>query len=188
MRTLLENIENIEFHKSSKKELTQYFEKASILILPYLNETEKSLLKEDFDSYLNKGKFYVSKTFAGGIIFLREPEIINEIRIKFNSKLNEALAIVEYASGERNSRNVKYKPNAGKIEDFKWNMKGIFPNFNKYENKIKIVLIAIIGKIVKRICEYHKKESWFMEFEKEFEIKLFLDTELELIYNVEIIK
>jgi hypothetical protein len=187
MRTLLENIEKIDFHKSTKKELSQYFEKASKLILPYLNETEKLLLKLDFDSYLNKGRFYVNNTFAGGIIFLREPETINEIRIKFNSNRDEALAIVEYASGERNPRNVKYKPNAGKVEDFKWNMIGIFPNFNKYENKIKIVLIAIIGKIVKRICEYNKKESWFMEFEKEFEIKLFLDRELELIYNVEIL-
>ena len=46
--------------------------------------------------------------------------------------------------------------------------------------------MAIIGKITKHICENLRKDSWFMEFEKSFDIELFLDGGLELIYKVEV--
>lgn len=187
MESVLSQIEEIDFHRLSKDKLSKNFKKASAIIFPWLEEEEKILLQEDFSFYLeHKGRFYVHNTFAGGIIFLREPEIIEEIKIEFNSTQNNALASVEYGSEERNSRNVKYKPDAGKIEKFKWNMQGIFPNFEKYRKAIKIILMGIIGKIVKHICEYYKTNSWFMEFEKEFEVKLFLDGDLELKYDVEI--
>lgn len=187
MESILSQIEEIDFHKLSEEKLSEGFKRASAIIFPWLVEEEKILLQEDFNFYLNnKGRFYVHNTFAGGIIFLREPEIIEEIKIEFDSKQNEAWASVEYDSEERNSRNVKYKPEAGKIEKFKWNMQGIFPNFDKHKKDIKIILIAIIGKIVKHICEDLRTNSWFMKFEKEFEIKLFLDGDLELKYGVEI--
>jgi len=186
MNFVLSQIEEINFHKLSKEKLSEDFKRASGIIFPDLMENERILLNEDFDHYVNKkGRVYVHNTFAGGIIFLREPEIITEIRIEFDSDKNEALASVEYGSENRNSRNVKYKPNAGKIEKQKWNMLGVFPNFNKHERNIKIILMAIIGKIVKQICEYYKVDSWFMEFEKEFEVQLFLDGKRELKYEVE---
>lgn len=187
MNSILSQIEELDFHKLSREKLSKDFKIASGIIFPDLTENERVLLNEDFEYYLNnKGRVYVHNTFAGGIIFIREPEVITEIRIEFDSNKNDALASVEYDSENRNSRNVKYKPNAGKIEKQKWNMLGIFPNFNKHKNDIKIILMAIIGKIVKQICEYYKADSWFMEFEKEFEIKLYLDGKKELKYKVEI--
>ena len=44
--------------------------------------------------------------------------------------------------------------------------------------------MAIIGKIIKQICEDNNKNSWFMEYEQPFEILLFLDDKLELKYDV----
>lgn len=187
MKSVLSQIEEIDFHKSSKEKLSKDFKRASAIIFPWLIEDEKILLQNDFNFYLeHKGRFYVYNTFAGGIIFLREPEIIEQIKIEFDSKQNEVWTSVEYGSEVRNSRNVKYKPEAGKIEKFKWNMQGIFPNFDKHKKDIKIILMGIIGKIVKHICEDLRTNSWFMKFEKEFEIKLFLDGDLELKYDVEI--
>ncbi len=187
MNSVLSQIQKIDFHKISKEKLFGDFKRASEIIFPSLSENEKVLWYEDFNHYLNnKGRIYVHNTFAGGIIFLREPETISEIRIEFDSDKNEALASVEYASENRNSRNGKYKPEVGKVEKQKWNMLGIFPNFNKHKRNIKIILMAIIGKIVKRICEYYKVNSWFMEFEKEFEVQLFLDGKRKLKYEVEI--
>jgi hypothetical protein len=185
MNSMLDQIEQLDFHKLSKEKLSEDFKKVSEILYFYLLENERVLLNEDFDFYLNKkGRFYVHNTFAGGIIFLREPETIEEIRIEFYSDKKEAFASVEYASELRNSRNVKYKPNAGKVEKQKWNMSGIFPHFNKYRKNIKLVLIVIIGKIVKHICEYYNTESWFMKFKEEFQLNLFLDGNKEIEYEV----
>lgn len=149
-----------------------------------LNTEQRSLLRQDFDFYSKKGKYLVHNTFAGGIIFLREPETINRIKIEFDSMLNETVVCVEYASEKRNARNVKYKPDAGQIESIKWKMLAVFPNFNKYSAAIKNILVAMIGKIVQCICEHYRKNSWFMLYEKEFEIELFLDGKIAVIYPV----
>ncbi|MGK0364691.1 MAG: transcription elongation factor GreA-like protein [Saprospiraceae bacterium] len=72
-----------------------------------MTEEEEILFKKDFEFYLDRGRFVVHNTIAGGIIFLREPEIINGIKIEFNSELNAAFVAVEYASEKRNARNLK---------------------------------------------------------------------------------
>lgn len=185
MEKLRSDIDKIEFSSKNEELLVQL---ASVfqLISDGLDKKDRIILKHDFDQFKKKGRWIVYKTFAGGIIFLREPEIIENIKIKFNSNSNEAIPSVEYASENRNSRNTKYKLNAGKIESITWNMLGIFPHFNKYTKSIKIILMMIIGKIVKSICEHYKKNSWFMEFEKCFGMELFLDGNLELTYNVKV--
>lgn len=186
MNSILSQIEELDFDKLSREKLSDNFRSASRIVFPELKEKEKLYLNEDFEYYLNnKGRICVHNTFAGGIIFLREPEVITEIRIEFYSKTNEALVSVEYGSENRNSRNVKYKPNSGKIEQQKWNMLGIFPNFHKHERKIKIILMAIIGKIVKKTCESYNENSWFMNYVEEFELQLFLDGVRKLNYEVE---
>ncbi|OQP43614.1 hypothetical protein A4H97_33860 [Niastella yeongjuensis] len=74
----------------------------------------------------------------------------------------------------------------GQFESITWNMGNIFPNFNKHTKDIKVLLMVIIGKITKQICESLKKDSWFMKFESPFNIELFLDGGLEFVYNVEV--
>jgi hypothetical protein len=168
-----------------KNEQISDFEIAYKLMIPHLDIENQEMLKQDFDKFKEQGTWVVHNTFSGGIIFLREPEIINKIKIEFSSELNQATASVEYSSEIRNLRNIKYKPDTGKIESTKWNMLAIFPNFSKYDKPIKIILILIIGKIVKRICEYRNVNSWFMKYEKEFELELELDNELVQKLNVE---
>lgn len=185
--TLLDKINQLEFLLGEREDLLNAFNSLFEIASANLSENEKVMLRYDLDHfYHNEGRLIVLKTFAGGIIFLREPEVINKIEILFRSELNEATASVEYASEKRNARNVKYKPNAGQIESMKWNMELIFPNFNKHTKDIKVILMAVIGEITKYICESYKKNSWFMEFERPFDIELFLDGESELIYKVEI--
>jgi len=187
MRDLIEQINDIDFHPRGEG-LLENLNLAQTMISNHLDTPSSNLIAQDFKFYSEKGKFGVHNTFAGGIIFLREPETIEGIKIEFNTELNSAVASVEYGSEKRNERNVKYKPNAGKIESTEWNMLAIFANFSKYEKTIRIALMSVIGKIVQRICEDYKKTTWFMEFEKAFEIELFLDGELELKYQVEILE
>lgn len=182
----LNQVKAINYHLRSK-ELSTNFEEVIGLLANHLTEHQFKLLRSDFDFYLDKGRWWVHNTFAGGIIFLREPEMINSVKIEFNTQENKALASVEYGSAQRNARNVKYKPKAGKIESRNWNMLGVFPNFSQHTQPVKIVLMAIIGKIVKLICENENKNGWFMKYEKAFEIDLFLDEGLELRYKVDAI-
>jgi hypothetical protein len=186
MLTLIDKINQIEFPGRGNELLDAIYALYKIGS-NNLAENEKVMLRHDLDHFFHeKGRWLVHNTFAGGIIFLREPEVINKIEILFRSDLNEATAAVEYASEKRNARNVKYKPTAGQIESKTWGMEYIFPNFNKHSKDIKVILMVIIGKITKHICESYRKDSWFMEFERPFEIELYLDDGLELVYQVEV--
>lgn len=186
MLTVIHEINQIKF-PGKGYELLDVLDTLYKIVSNNLAENEKVMLRHDLDYYYHeKGRWLVHKTFAGGIIFLREPEVINKIEILFHSDLNEAAAIVEYASEKRNARNVKYKPTAGQFESMTWRMEHIFPNFNKHSKDIKVILMTVIGKITKHICESYGKDSWFMQFEKSFDIELFLDGERELVYKVEI--
>lgn len=187
METLIDQINRIEFLALSD-EFLDALKTSYELGSTNLGEGEKKLLKQDLDFfYHGKGRYLVHKTFAGGIIFLREPETINKIELLFNSERNEAVASVIYSSEKRNVRNTKYKPNAGQIESLTWRMPAIFPNFNKHQEYIKILLIAILGNITKCTCEKYRRDSWFMQFEKPFDIELFLDGKLELKYRVKLL-
>lgn len=186
MTTSIDKINQIDF-LVTEDELLDALDSSYKLGSINLTEEEKKLFRLDLDFfYHEKGRWLVHNTFAGGIIFLREPETINRTKILFRSDLNEAIVSVEYASEKRNTRNVKYKPNAGQIERTTWDMGTIFPYFNKHQKDTKVLLMAIIGKIAKNICEEYRKNSWFMQFEKPFDIELFLDGGLELKYKIEI--
>ncbi len=186
MDTTLHQIQQTEYGLRDKEKLAQNLQQVCELLAPVLSDEEKSLLREDLDFYLERGRWGVHNTFMGGIIFLREPEIIKNIRIEFDSRANKALPSVEYGSEKRNARNVKYKPDAGKIESTDWNLLGILPGFSRHRKEIQLVLMAIIGRIIQRLCEDEKKNGWFMKFEKPFDIELFLDGRLELTYHVAI--
>jgi hypothetical protein len=187
MLTLIDKINQIEFRVRDFDKLLDALDSLYKIVSNNLAENEKVMLRHDLDHYYHeKGRWLVHKTFAGGIIFLREPEVIDKIEILFHSDSNEAAVTVEYASEKRNARNVKYKPTAGQIESMIWSMQHIFPNFNKHSKDIKVILMAIIGNITKHICESYRKDSWFMQYEKSFDIELFLDGGLELIYHVKV--
>ncbi|WP_298427410.1 hypothetical protein [uncultured Kordia sp.] len=176
---MIEEIESIDFSRSSKN-LTKGLNTAFDIISSKTEQNHTLLLKDDFELFKSKGKYHVLKTFAGGIIFLREPEIIVGIKINFKTNTNTALVKVEYGATNRNSRNIKYKPNTGKFESIQWNLFRVFPNFNKYNKEVKIALIALISRYVKTICEDLNQNSWFMKYEKDFYLECFLDTELEI--------
>lgn len=189
MEQILNQIREINFHKLSKEKLADNFEEVLSLISSHLSKREISKLAEDFRFYIqNKGRIWVHNTFAGGIIFLREPETIEKIKIEFNSLNDKAVASVEYETENRNLRNVKYKPNAGKVESTEWDMANIFPNFKNYEVPIQEILINIIGVIVKKTCEHLNTKSWFMKYEKDFEINICLDGSLKATLPVKTIK
>lgn len=65
-------------------------------------------------------------------------------------------------------------------------MEHIFSKFNKHKKDIKVILMVVIGKINKYICESFRKDSWFMQYENPFDIERFLDGGLELVYHVEV--
>jgi hypothetical protein len=181
-------IREINFPPRGKKLIRDLESAYKLIDSQITNGKQKLLLKEDFNLFIKTGRYIVKKTFTGGIIFLREPETILGITIKFHTTLNKAIASVEYASEKRNARNVKYKPNAGKIEHLDWNMMGVFPHFYLYDKDIKIALMMIIGQITQQNCEIYRRDSWFMRFEKEFDIQIFLDHKLELNYPVKILE
>ena len=175
--------QNLEFKNypdidEDLENLNQYLSRIS-------NNEEKRLLDHDFQIFIEKGRFWIKNTFAGGIIFLREPEIIEKIRLYFFNEQEEIIASVEYSSNQRNARNIKYKPNAGKIESANINMLRIFPNYLKYQKSIRVKLIELIAKLVKQICEYHQQKSWFLKYEKDFELEVYLDEEKYLEIKIE---
>ena len=116
MALLTDKIEQTEF-SSTGEELLDALDTAYQLCSIYLTEEERVLFRYDLNFfYHEKGRWIVHNTFAGGIIFLREPETITKIEIEFRSEQNEAMASVIYSSEKRNARNIKYKPNADKLK------------------------------------------------------------------------
>ena len=140
-----------------------------------LSATQKQLFEEGFELFKTKGILHVRNTFAGGIIFLREPENIREISLKYDTQANNALATVTYESGRRNARNVKYKPGASQSESAEWNMTWVFPNFNQFEREVVMSLITLIGEYVKSLCEHLNETSWFTKYQKDFQLNIYLD-------------
>lgn len=64
------------------------------LISSSVDPTQLELLKSDFNRYLEKGKFVVLNTFAGGILFLKVSEPIEKIRIESRTGLKDFEASV----------------------------------------------------------------------------------------------
>ena len=184
MNKLQEEIEKIEFKTESNFSFDLNRELG--IISSYLNPKEEEFLKQDFDHFLEKGKFVIVNTFGGGILFLKEAEIIEKILIESNSKSKKINASVLYESETRKPENIKYKPEVGKTESTTWNANDIFPNFYKFEKTIQNVLILIIGKIVKQICEYGRTNFTYMKIVNEFNIELITDKKTESILKVEL--
>jgi hypothetical protein len=184
MNKLLDKIKDIEFTTGSNfsYNLDREFE----LISSSLESDKKEFLNEDFKQFFDKGRFLVMNTFVGGILFLKVPERIENIRIDSQTESNEFKASVIFESDSRKTENIKDKPEVGKTEFTKWNIKAIFPNFNKYEKTIQKALLIVIGKIVKRICEYGRANFAYMKIENEFEIELLIDGRIESNLKVEL--
>ncbi|MDR6239145.1 hypothetical protein [Aureibacter tunicatorum] len=141
-------------------------------------------IHEDFSYFLKKGRFVVHNTIAGGVIFLKEPEIIRSLQIYYDSLSNVSIVVVEYPE-PRNATNVKYKPNVGSQEHAEWNMEAIFPNFRNYDLIIQKSLMLFWANYVKSICETYQKNSWFMRYTDRFELNVFWDNKLEFAITVD---
>jgi hypothetical protein len=184
MNNLTEEIKDIEFKTGQNFhfDLDKEFE----LISSNLDLKEQELLKTDFDFFLDKGKFLVINTFGGGILFLKVPELIESIKIDSRTDKKDFKASVVFKSEIRKAENIKYKPEVGKIESTQWYTKAVFPNFHQYDKKIQKALLIVIGKIVKRICEYGRTNFAHMKIENEFGIELLINGQIESKLKVEL--
>ena len=171
-------VKQIEFDVRNGKKLSMALIKLFNLCNDKIKESLQNKLIEDFGMFLFKGKWMIHNTFSGGLLFLREPERIKEIRLEFSSREKIAHAVVEFDSAIRNERNIKYKTNKGKIDKVEWNLLGIFPHFIIYPKVIQGILITSLAKIGKEICEKKNKNSWYMIYTHDFEIKAILDEEV----------
>lgn len=156
------------------------------LISSDLNPIQQEHLKTDFNRFFEKGKHVLRNTFHGGILFLKVPEPIEKITIVSRTDMEYFDVSVVFQSELRRPENIKHKTGVGKIESVRWSPQSIFPNFYLYPRNIQKALLLIMGRIVKRICEYGQTNFAYMKIENEFEIELFIDDQIELIQKVEI--
>ena len=184
MNNLTDDIKEIEFKTGLNFNFN--LDKEFELISSKLNLKEKESLKNDFEFFIEKGKFLVINTFGGGILFLKVPERIEKINIESRTDRNDFKASVVFESDLRKVENIKYKPEASRIESTEWTVKAIFPNFFQYKKEIQKAILTVIGKIVKRICEYGQTNFAYMKIENEFEIELLIDGKIESKLKVEL--
>lgn len=177
-------INEIVFNIRDAKQLALALTSVFQVCCEELDKGHQSLLIEDFDVFLSRGKWQIHNTFNGGLLFLREPERIAEIRLEFSSNKTTANAIVEFDYEVRNQRNIKYKNGAGKSEVVEWKLAGVFPHFMIYPKTVQGYLITALAKIGKEICEKKNKDSWYMIYTHDFEIKAMLDGEVIEVFNV----
>lgn len=142
------------------------------------NSSEKKMLDEDINTFKSNGRFAVYNTFTGGI-YLKEPEVIKSISIDFSTKTNTATIAVKYSSDKRNKVNTRYKAKSGQLESLEWNMKGVFPNFSNYSENIYLKLVIFIGKYVKIVCQHSNKNSLYMNYLKDFDLFLSVNSVLK---------
>ncbi|WP_299678712.1 hypothetical protein [uncultured Dokdonia sp.] len=184
MEKLLEDIDKVEFTTGTN--FSYDLDREFKLIASKLEPIQKKYLKSDFNRFLEKGRFAVLNAFGGGILFLKVPESIEKIKIESLTDSKGFKASVLFNSEFRRIENTKYKPDAGRIESTRWNVELIFPNFFEYAKEVQIALLLIIGKIVKRICEYGRTNFAYMKIENEFQIELLIDNRIESKLKVEI--
>lgn len=174
----MKQIEEIDFHVRDAKKLASALIRLFNLCSDKLKPSMQNWLIEDCGMFLSQGKQQIHNTYNGGLLFLREPERIKELRLEFCSHEKLAKVIVEFDSSVRNERNIKYKTNAGKVEGIEWKLLGIFPHFHFYPKEVQGILIMALAKIGKEICETQNKDSWHMIYTHDFEIKAILDGEV----------
>ena len=137
----------------------------------YSDSSDKLMIKDDINLFKANGRFAIHNTFSGGI-HLKEPETIKSISIDFSTKTNSALVKVRYSSNKRSKINTKYSDISGQLVSFEWNMRGILPNFYNYSENSQLIIIAFIGKYVKKVCEFYNKNSLYMNYLKDFDLFL----------------
>jgi hypothetical protein len=184
MVKLINDIERIEF--TTGENFSYDLDKEFDLISVYLNKEKREFLKQDFEQFFLQGRYAILNTFSGGILFLKEPEQIEKITIETFNEFNKIRASVIYSSDSRNPENIKYKKDAGKIESIDWDCRLIFPNMLRYDNTIIHALLIVIGKIVKRICEYGRTNLAYMKIVNEFVIDLTINGKVESKLKVEL--
>lgn len=180
----MEAIECIEFKVRDNKVLTTALTCLFNICKAELSPSLMNKLSEDFDHFVSNGKWYIHNSYNGGFLFIREPEKILEIRLNFSSDKDVATAVVEFDNEIRNQRNVKYNPNVGKIDQNEWPLNGVFPHFRLYPKPVKIYLISALAKIGKEICEDRNRNSWYMKYTSDFNIRAILDEEEVDSYHV----
>lgn len=180
----MELLKEIEFKVRDTKALLSALTALFNVCKEELSDSLENKLIEDFGYFIAKGKWVVHNTYNGGILFLREPERIQEIRLEFSSDSRAIMAIVEFDTDIRNQRNTKYKPKAGKTEQAEWNLEGLFTHFKLYPQKVQTYLLSALAKIGKEICEKQNQESWYMKYTHDFKIKALLDNEVVDWYEV----
>ncbi|WP_020529828.1 hypothetical protein [Flexithrix dorotheae] len=183
MEKLLEELKQIEF--TTGPNFCYDLDREFVLLSSYLEIVEQENLKADFNRFFEKGRFLLLNTFGGGILFLKVPEWIEKIKIDFRTVSNDFEASVVFESETRRSENIKSKPGAGKIESIRWSAELMFPNIHQYPKLIQKALLIIIGKIVKRICEYGRTNFAYMKIENEFVIELLINGHIESELGVE---
>lgn len=181
---IMEEIEPIVFKVRDDKVLTLALDCLFNICKAELSPSLQKKLSEDFHHFSSNGKWHIHNSYNGGFLFIREPEKIEEIRLNFSSDEDVATAVVEFDSEIRNPRNVKYKPNVGKIDQNKWPLNCVFPHFRLYPKPVKIYLTSALAKIGKEICEDGNRNSWFMKYTSDFKIKVILDEEEVDSYHV----
>ncbi|WP_338396275.1 hypothetical protein [Fulvitalea axinellae] len=184
MRRLLEDIKKREFTTGANfsYNLDREFE----LISSNLNLIHRKYLDADFTHFLDKGRVAVLNTFSGGILFLKAPEAIEKVTIDSRSQSKHFHVSVLFMSESRRPENIKYKPGAGKDETVQWSVESIFPNFFEYPREIQKAMLLILGRIVKRICEYGRTNFAYMKIENEFDIELLIDGQVVSEVQVEL--
>ena len=184
MEKLIQDIDKVKFTTGAN--FSYNLDREFKLISSNIKPTQQELLKTDFNRFLEKGRFAVLNTFAGGILFLKVSESIDKVKIDSLTDSKDFEASVVFNSKLRRPENTKYKPNVGKTESTRWNVELIFPNFFEYPRGIQKALLLIIGRKVKRICEYGRTNFAYMKIENEFEIELLIDSQIQSKLNVEI--
>lgn len=177
-------IKELNFNVRNAKELAKALISLFQICSKELDEPLQNRLIEDLGVFLSTGKWQIHNTYNGGLLFLREPEKIKEIRLEFSSQHKIAQAIVEFDGEIRNERNTKYKEINGTTEIVEWKLLGIFPHLYFYPKKVQIYLITALAKIGKEICEKENKFSWHMIYTHDFKIKVILNDEIVEIIEV----
>lgn len=184
MDKLLEDLKNIEF--TIGPNFSYNLDREIELFSSKLDSNHIALLEEDFSKFFDKGKFLLMNTFHGGLLFLKVSEPIEKLTLEYRTASKDLLTSVNFSSSSRRAENVKYKPNCGTHESIRWSNHIMFPNFSHYPKTIQIGLLIVLGKIIKRLCEYGRSHFAYMKIENEFDIELLIDDKTESTLRVEL--
>lgn len=185
MQKLLDDIMDIEFTTGSN--LSFCLDKEFALISNHLKSNHTKFLQADFTYFSDKGRIYVLNTFGSNLLFLKKAEQIDKITVEARTESTDISFSVIFKSEARRKENTKYKPNTGKTESIGWDIKAIFPNFYSYKEIIQVAILIVLGKFIKRICEYGRTNFAYMKIENEFEIELLLDGEVKSKLCIELV-